>query len=291
VVKKEDNLPSGENSRKRGPLAEKISRLVDSLPLFPTNINALLVSAVKPSMDGVEMLRLIESDPGVRDEMLNLARSYFGQAEDFKTVEDAVSHIGVQPLVQLIGISYAKDAINKEFAALRYLDEYVNHAEDIFVTCGILGELCRLAQTERRMYALAGMVHDVGRLAIKVASGDVGGRVLGTLWDRMSSVIDEETTMLGTNHCQVGARICARWNLSPLVQEAVLRHHTPLGEGDFSIGGALIFISHFIAESDPTGEILATLISTQVLESLNLTVADFEKARSSYKTRTGRITQ
>jgi len=288
VVKKETNLPSDEDIRKHGPLAQKISRLVDDLPLFPTNIDALLVSAVKPSMDGVEMLRLIESDPKVRDEMLNLARSYFGQAEDFKTVEDAVSRVGVQPLVQLIGISYAKDAINREFAALKYLHDYVSHAEDIFVTCGVLGEICRLPHTERRMYALAGMVHDVGRLAIMATSGNEGARVLGTLWDRMASVVSEETAALGTNHCEVGARICRRWNLSHLVQEAVMRHHSPLGEGDFSIGGALIFISHFIAESDPSGEILATLISTQVLESLDLTAADFEKARSLYKTRIGK---
>jgi len=287
MVKNETDLHTGGNTNERRTLSQKVTRLVDDLPLFPTNIDALLVSAVKPSMDGVEMLRLIESDPQVRDEMLTLARSYFGQTEDFKTVEGAVSRVGVQPLVQLIGISYAKDAINKEFAALEYLHDYVNHAEDIFVTCGVLGELCSLPQTERRMYALAGMVHDVGRLAIKVASGDTGGRVLGTLWDRMSSVISEETAQLGTNHCEVGARICRKWNLSPLVQEAVTRHHTPLEE-DFSIGGALIFISHFIAESDPSGEILATLLSTKVLESLDLTAADFEKARSLYKARIGK---
>ncbi len=285
MVKKETNLPSGENIQEHGALTQKISRLIDDLPLFPTNVDALLVSAVKPSMDGVEMLRLIESDPEVREEILNLARLYFGTVEDFGTVEEAVSHLGVQPLVQLIGISYAKDAINREFAALKYLHDYVSHAEDIFVTCGALGEICGLPQAEHRMYALAGMVHDVGRLAIMDASGNKSSRVLGTLWDRMTSVVSEETAKFGTNHCEVGAKICSRWNLSPVVQEAVMRHHTPLGEEDFSIGGALIFISHFVAESDPSGEILATLLSTQVLEKLGLNGADFEKARRMYKSR------
>jgi HD-like signal output (HDOD) protein len=264
---------------------------VNDLPLFPTNIDALLVSAVKPSMDGMEMLRLIDSDPNVRREMLTLAQSYFGSTKDLKTVEDAVSHLGLQPLVQLIGISYAKDAINKEFAALKYLQDYVKHAEDIFVTCNILGEICKMPQAECRIYALAGMVHDVGRLAIISATGNTGSRVLGTMWDRMSSVVNEEAAELGTNHCDVGARICSRWNLSPVVQEAVKRHHTPFGDGDFSFGGALIFISHFIADSDPSGEILATLLSTQVLGKLNLSTADFEKARSLYQSRIGLTNQ
>jgi len=291
MVKNETKPSSDGNISKRRALAHKITRLVDDLPLFPTNIDSLLVSAVKPSMDGMEMLRLIESDPKVRYEMLILARSYFGEAEDFNTVEDAVSRVGVQPLVQLIGISYARDAINREFAALKYLNDYVNHAEDIFVTCGVLGELCSLPQTERRMYALAGMVHDVGRLAIMVAGDNTGSRVLGTLWDKMSSVVHEETAKLGTDHCEVGARICRRWNFSPVVQEAVLRHHTPLGNGDFSVAGALIFISHFVSDSDPSGEILATLLSTQVLTKLNLSAADFKKARAMYRSRIEKTSQ
>jgi len=271
---------------KKRKLSRKITELVDSLPLFPTDIDRLLAAAVRPSEDSTEILRLIENDPKLSNELLQLARSYYGTAEELKTIEDAVRYIGVQPLVQLMGISYARDAIQQEFAALKYLNEYLDHSEDIYITCGIMGEICGLPRAQREMYTLAGLVHDVGRLAIMVGTNRTSAHVLGTLWDKMVSVVYDEKASLGTNHCEVGAQICQKWNFSPVIQEAVLRHHTPLVDNDFNFAGALIFISHFVSASDPSGEILSTLLATKVLAKLNLSGADFEKAKDVYKIRT-----
>ena len=277
---------SATNANKREQVSRKITQLVDDLPLFPTDINRLLSTAVKPTEDGTEILRLIESDPKQGSRLLALARSYFGRAEDFESIEDAVKHVGIQPLVQLIGISYAREAIRQEFAALKYLNDYVDHGEDIYIASDILGGICSLPREQRQMHALAGLVHDVGRLAIMVASSKTGAHVLGTLWDRMVSIVHDEKAEWGMDHCDVGARICRKWNFSPLIQEAVLRHHSPIMNGDFSFAGALIFLSHFVSASDPSGEILATLLATKVLNKLDLTPIDFERARDRYESRT-----
>jgi len=281
----EDQNSSAPNAGKRNKVSRKITQLVNDLPLFPTDINQLLTSAIKPSEDGKELLQLIQSDSKLRDELLALARSYFGATISFKTVEDAVRDIGVQPLVQLIGISYARDAIQQEFAALKYLNDYIDHGEDIYIASDILCGICSLPREQRQMHALAGLIHDVGRLAIMVACNKNSGRVLGTLWDRMVSVIHEERAELGMDHCDVGARICRRWNFSSVIQEAVLRHHSPILNGDFSFAGALIFLSHFVSASDPSGEILATLLATKILNKLDLTPVDFEKAKEQYESR------
>lgn len=273
------------NANKREEVSRKITQLVDDLPLFPTDINQLLSTAVRPAQDGTEILRLIESEPKLSNQLLALARSYFAQAEDFESIEDAVQHVGIRPLVQLIGISYARETIQQEFAALKYLNDYVDHGEDIYIASDILGRICSLPREQRQMHALAGLVHDVGRLAIMVAGNKTSARVLGTLWDRMVSVVHEEKAELGMDHCDVGARICRRWNFSPVIQDAVLRHHSPIMNGDFSFAGALIFLSHFVSASDPSGEILAMLLSTKILNKLDLTPVDFEKAKDQYESR------
>jgi len=279
------NSPAS-NTNKREQVSRKITQIVDDLPLFPTDINQLLSTAVKPAEEGTEILRLIESDPKLGSQLLALARSYFGRAEDFESIEDIVRHVGIRPLVQLIGISYAREAIRQEFAALKYLNDYVDHGEDIYIATDIMGGICSLPREKRQMHALAGLVHDVGRLAIIVAGNKTSSRVLGTLWDRMVSVVHEEKAELGMDHCDVGARICRRWNFSPVIQDAVLRHHSPIMNGDFSFAGALIFLSHFVSASDPSGEILATLLATKILNKLDLTPVDFEKARDQYESRT-----
>ncbi|MCJ7692758.1 MAG: HDOD domain-containing protein, partial [Sedimentisphaerales bacterium] len=271
---------------KRKEMSDRITQLVDSLPLFPTDIDGLLSAAVKPSEDGVELLRLIESDPKLSGELLKLSRSYFGGAEEFETVRDVVNQVGLQPLVQLIGISYAKSAIQEEFAALKYLNEYVDHAEEISIGCRIIAEITDLPRSECEIYALAGLVHDVGRLAILAGSNRTSAHVLGTLWDKMASIVHDEKASLGTNHCEVGTRICKKWNLSPVIQEGVSRHHTPLIDGDFNFVGALVFISHFLSYSDPSGDIISTALPGELFERLNLSHADFEKAKKVYQSRT-----
>ncbi|MHC4461384.1 MAG: HDOD domain-containing protein [Planctomycetota bacterium] len=267
-------------------LSQRITQLVDSLPLFPADIDKLLSAAVRPSEDGTELLRLIESEPKLRDELLNLAHSYFGTAEDFKNVEDAVRRVGIQPLVQLIGISYARNAIQEEFEALKYLNEYVAHSEEISIGCRILAETSSMPRNECEMYALAGLIHDVGRLAILVACNRTGAHVLGTIWDKMTSVVHDEKAALETDHCEVGMKMCRKWNLSPIIQEGVLRHHTPLVNDDFNFTGGLIFISHFLSFSDPSGDIISRVLPPELFARLNLRGADFEKAKEVYKSRT-----
>lgn len=271
---------------KKKELSRKITQIVGELPLFPRDIDRLLATAVKPSKDNTEILRLIESNPKLSDELLHVARSYYGTAEDIKTIKDAVRCIGIQPLAQLIGVSYARNAIQEEFAALKYLNEYLDHSEDISIGCRILAEISDMQRYQREIYTVAGLIHDIGRLAIMVASNRTSAHVLGTLWDKMASVVHDEKATLGTNHCDVGMQICRKWNFSPIIQEGVLRHHTPLINNDFSFPGGLIFISHFLSASDPSGEIISTLLPDKVLAKLNVSVADFDKARKIYKSRT-----
>jgi len=271
---------------KKRELSRKIRQIVGKLPLFPHDIDKLLKIAVKPSQDNVEILRLIKSDPGLSKELLQLARSYYGTAEEIETIEDAVRHIGIQPLVQLIGVSYARGAIEEEFAALKYLNEYLDHSEDISIGCRVLAEVSDMPREQLEIYTVAGLIHDIGRLAIMVATNRTSAHVLGTLWDKMASVVHDEKAALGTNHCDVGMQICRKWNFSPIIQEGILRHHTPLIDNDFSFPCGLIFISHFLSASDPSGEIISTLLPAEILGKLNIIAADFDKARNIYKSRT-----
>lgn len=271
---------------RRKELSQKITQLIDSLPLFPIDIDRLLSAAVRPSQDGKELMRLIESDHELRSELLELARSYFGKDEKYETIAEAVDAFGIQPLVQLIGISYARHVIQDEFAALQYLNEYVDHSEEISIGSRILGEILGKGRNEIEIYALAGLIHDVGRLAILVASDEHGAHVLGTLWDKMSLIVQEERERVGTDHCKVGMKICRKWNFTSVIQEGVLRHHTPLIDGDFSFIGALIFVSHFLSFSDPSGDIISSAFPDELFNRLNLTTADFNKAKEIYKSRT-----
>lgn len=269
--------------RTRSEFAHKVRQLVDKLPLFPEDVDRLLAAAVKPNQNNAEILRLIQRDPALCNELLELLSPYYATAERIEAVEDAVDRVGTQPLIQLIGVLYARDSIRKELASLKYIHEYLDHSEDISVGCHILADIAGTPRAKREMYTVAGLMHDIGRLVIRTAGNQTSAHLLGTLWGKMTSVIAEENTVFGTDHCDVGAQICRRWNFSPIIQEGVLRHHTPLVDNDFSLPGALIFISHFLSASDPSGEILSTLSVAKVVAELKISEADFDEAKEIYK--------
>ncbi|UCF44237.1 MAG: HDOD domain-containing protein [Planctomycetota bacterium] len=271
--------------RKREP-GLKIIKLVEGLPLFPHDVDGLLAAALKPSEDSAKILELMEKEPEVREELLELARSYYAAGAEVGTTEEAVERFGAQSLVQLIGLLYARRAIQEEFASLRYLNEYFDHSESISIGCHILAEHTGASREQVQLYTVSGLIHDIGRLAIMVARNRTSAHVLGTLWDKMASVVYDEEASVGTNHCKVGMRICRKWKFSPIIQEGVLRHHSPLVDSDFSVPGAIIFVSHFLSASDPSGDIVSSLSAGEVLGRLGLTRGDFDKSRCIYKTRT-----
>jgi HD-like signal output (HDOD) protein len=279
---------SGEGEMdKKKKFSDKITKIIGELPLFPYEIDRLLATAVRPSEDNSKILLMIESHPELAEELLKVARVYYKTVGEIKTIEDAAEIIGIQPLVQLIGISYARNAIEEEFSALKHLNEYLDHSEDISLGCRALAEVMEMAKEQCEMYSVAGLIHDIGRLAILAAMNKTSAHVLGTLWDKMTSVINEEKANLGLNHCEIGLQICKKWNFSPVIQEGVLRHHTPLVDSDFSFPGGVIFVSHFLSASDPSGDIISTLLPPEILGRLNVSTAQFDKARNIYRKRAG----
>jgi HD-like signal output (HDOD) protein len=187
--------------------------------------------------------------------------------------------------VHLIAVSYANQTIRKELASLEYLDDYFEHSRDISLCCRILAELCEIPAHERDMCAVAGLIHDIGRLIMMVASSKTSVRLVGTSWDKMKSVARDEKEILGLNHCEVGMQLCRKWNFSRLLQDGVLRHHTPLIKKDLSYLGGLIFISHFISFSDFTGQIISTTLGQELFEAMELTENQFLEAQQIYELR------
>jgi HD-like signal output (HDOD) protein len=274
---------------KKKNLARQVAELIEVLPPMPENISRLMKTDVD-SHDG-QVRVLIANDPGLCTDLLHLACDFcIGTGRTITTIDDAITQIGTDPLVHLIAISYANKTIRKELASLKYLDEYFAHSRDISLCCRILAELRDIPAHERDMCAVTGLIHDIGRLIMMVASSKTGARLMGTSWDRMKSVVHDEKEIMGLNHCEVGMQLCRKWHFSKLMQDGILRHHTPLIKNDLNYLGGLIFISHFISFSDFTGQIISTILGQELLDALDLTEKEFLEAQQIYESRIRKLT-
>ena len=266
----------------------KVAELIHRLPPMPGNIERILFAANNQQEDDETLLELVKRDPGLCADLLHLANTFSSRPKGHdETIEEAVNSVGIKPLIQLIGVWYAKRIIQEEFSALEHLDEYFRHSQEISLACRILSEVTNLPEHDCEVSSIAGLIHDMGRLAIMLASNRLTAPLMGTQWSMMESIVDDERKLLGMNHCQIGMQICKQWNYSSLLQDAVLRHHCPLIDGDFNLLGAVIFTAHFLACSDFTGQMLSAMLPVELLENLNLTLADFKEAKEEYSSRMG----
>lgn len=133
------------------------------------------------------------------------------------------------------------------------------------------------------MYTIAGLTHDIGRIVIMIAADVRTAPLLGTTPERMKQIIHDEKEAYGLNHCEVGEFLFRKWNFSEVMQQGILRHHTPLLSDDFDLPGAIIFVSHLISMSDFTGEIIHHMLNEQLLEHLGLGLAELVEAKKLYE--------
>jgi HD-like signal output (HDOD) protein len=268
----------------RGELESKVAGIICRLPPLPENIDFLLLRPSKTPAEVCDLVRLIADDPSLCVEFLHLANACGARPGCIETVEEAVADIGIEPLIQLVGASYVNGTVAEQFSELTHLNAYFAHAREIARSARLLADLAELTPHQREMYALAGLIHDLGRLVIMVAMGKTSAPLMGTSWEQMTAIVHSETELLGMNHCDIGKDLIGRWNLSPTLQEGVLRHHSPLlQEDDFSAPGALIFLAHFVASSDLTGEILGTMLPPVLFRRLGLTPAAFDAAHQRFR--------
>jgi HD-like signal output (HDOD) protein len=250
----------------------KVTEFIHRLPPMPGNVGELLNAANVQEMDDDELLAFVKQDPGLCADLLHLANTFSIRAEGHDdTIEEAVNSVGIKPLVQLIGVWYARNIIAKEFNMLDHLNDYFQHSQEISLACRVMSEILEADEHACQVAYVAGLIHDMGRLAIILLSNRTTAPLLGTPCALMETIVDQEQKLLGMDHCRVGMQLCKKWNFSELLQQAVFRHHSPLLDSDFDYLGAIIFTCHFVACSDFTGDTLVSMLPYEILEKLVLT--------------------
>lgn len=275
----------GINQGMNTETAERMVALVRQLPILDQTMERLLDMDYGRGDKRNALLDMARNDSGLCAEMLFLANSgcFAGpKGRAVETVEEAWERIDADPLRTLVASASVNEKVRRKFMDEALWSAYVVHTRAISLSCRILAELQGMAPAECQMYTVAGLMHDIGRVIIMIAADSRNASLMGTTPERMRQVVRDEDEAYGMNHCEVGELLYHRWRFSPIMREGILRHHTPLLADDFSRPGAVIFISHFVAMSDFTGEIIANMLGPRLLARLEMDKDRLEEAMRRY---------
>lgn len=173
-----------------------------------------------------ELVRGAEADPALTACLLRAARALPGRGDTSLTAADAAAQLGATVAGRLLAGAALAEGFAGAHAAGIESDELWRHV----LATALVAEAAA-PEPERALHFAAGLLHDLGRLALAADEPRRYARVV-VLARAGFDPREVERDLFATDHAVVGAAIVEAWGLAPALAAAVAGHH----DGD---GGAL----------------------------------------------------
>jgi HD-like signal output (HDOD) protein len=205
-----------------------ISRLISELkdlPVLPDTVVQVKNAMEDLSIAPAEVARLIIQDPAVAAKVLSVANSAsYGFPSRVDTVELAVALLGLRETYSIVLSAAVMNLFetNQRFNYKNYWEEAMNCAG----AARIIAEAC--GKGKDKGIFTAGLLHDIGRIALLETVADMYVKVDPALADE--ELITAEQEFVGLTHTEAGFELASNWNLPESIAEVIRFHHQP----DFS---------------------------------------------------------
>jgi putative nucleotidyltransferase with HDIG domain len=199
------------------------------IPPFPQVAIRILQLTNNEDVSMSQLSALISSEPAFSSEVLTIANSalYSGRFP-VTSVLQAVAVLGTKNLRGLcltVGVrAYLGDSLNNQ--SLRAMWRHS-------LACALIAQqLARAGSMPSGEAYTAGILHDIGRLALAVISAKEYASLLETHIGSASSVLQAERDLFGFDHCEVGQHLIRDWKLPANFASIVSDHHSARQKGD-----------------------------------------------------------
>ncbi len=206
-----------------------------TLPSVPAVALQVLALCKDEQAEISQISKVLEGDPALCAEVLKFANSAsYGLRCQVATLDRAVALLGINTTLSLaLSFSFVR-GLRKDEEAL------FDHAA-FWRRSAILAEATRAiggwakAATRDELF-LAGLLQDIGMLALNKAVPELYGPVTAESKGNHDILVEIEREKLGADHAAVGAWLLGKWNLPENLQAAVAGSHKPsVDHGKFDV--------------------------------------------------------
>lgn len=199
------------------------------LPTLPGVAMRLVSIANDPDPAIPDVIRAIQNDPAIAAKVLKAANSsLFGLRSSVTTINRAVALLGTTGVTSL-ALSFALEeaAMNSGPLAAHYRAYWLQSVVQA-VTSEVLGS--RVSKGLRGEYFVAGLLIDIGRLALLKTVPTEYMEVLTRVEEQHEPLQQVERKVLGLDHVEIGARLMETWKLPARLNQACVTHHAPAAQ-------------------------------------------------------------
>ena len=192
------------------------------LPPFPQVAIRVLQLTNNENVQLHQLSELISTDAAFASEVLTIANSLlYAPRFPARTILQAIAVLGgnhLQGMCLTVGIRC-------------YLGSSLNHPviRNVWrhnLACALISkELAAAGFMDKDTAYTAGVLHDIGRLALAVIRPSEYAALLSTHEGSGESILPRETELFGCDHCEAGSKLAADWKLPAEFTPVVSEHH------------------------------------------------------------------
>jgi HD-like signal output (HDOD) protein len=211
--------PPGSNT---ASAAETKPWALKSLPPFPAVALQLLSLLEDDEVPMNKVSDLLRMDPALSAEILRVANSVlYGLSRRIDNVSHATVVLGTEA-VKRLALTVALGRFSHRFLHNESLRVCWDHS----VACGLIAEELAVMMDQPRSRAYtAGLLHDVGRLALLACYPVEYGNLFDVAREHGFDELECERQLFDVDHCEAGEWLARSWNLPAEFVESIAGHH------------------------------------------------------------------
>ena len=225
----------------------KMPQALKRIPPFPAVAIQLLRTAANEYARLRELSDLVRADAAFSSDILRTANSsLYGLRTEIDSILQATLLLGLERVKAIVVTTAMKNYVGGLLNA-----DWMRACWRHNLACAVVAEdLSAGTLVEEDVAYTAGLMHDIGRLALGVGYSDQYGYFLANTANIANAKLELECerTLFGMSHCEAGAAIASSWELPATIARVIARHHDPVAPREFDVL-AIIRISCLVADA------------------------------------------
>ena len=209
-------VPSGLQHRKIEVLLDS----VDRLPTLPGVAHRLLQLLTSDRPDRRDIQLVIEADAALSARAVRLAVQLGRPAESMTSIDAVLEAVPLDALVaDLLSLEWVEDDVLRQ----THLARLWRHTLAAGMASQIIAR--RLGTVPPETALLAGILHDIGQIALAVLLPKAYAQILQRVETTGTDLLEAERQDLGVDHAVVGKRLAHQWKFAETLQNVIWLHH------------------------------------------------------------------
>lgn len=224
---------------------KKIIMDTKTLPTLPSVIHKLNSLSENEKSSVQEMAKIVSSDQVLSARILRLANSPSYGFYRVSTISNAMILLGVN-VVKSLALSSSIFAIMEKDSVNLW-----EHSLGVGVAANLIARKLGLPECEE--IATAGLLHDIGKVIIKLKCKEAEEKILKLVIDRQIYILEAERELIDTDHAEVGGWLSKSWFLPDKLSEPIAFHHDVAKSENHRVKTAVVHIADALIKASGFG--------------------------------------